>query len=650
MSFVSQFPGTKNYIKNPRFEDGLTTEWSLGTIGTLTNGLPTGSPTFGSGAAGTLSLSAVSSGQLAGQFSLSLAESSAATTAGNMMATNAYTIDIEDQAKVLTFSCSYKLVTGIAGTNCNFSGTSANSLAYAVWDVTNSVWLTSQGNFNFVQATGVGQCVGTFQTGFSTSQIRICVYFPTATSAAFATYFDTFMCGPQTIQKGPQISDWTAYTPTVSAAFGTATGISFFYRRDGDMLSVQGTFTAGTVAASLATLTLPGGLSIDSSKISINNTSSNPGVMVGYYDNSEATANTQGCIVTAPATSTTLVYFGPGETNASSSLTPANGNVITASSVVLSVNFSVPIAGWSSNTVQSSDTDTKVISFAKNNINAVTAYSSSTVTDLTWASSTVVNDSAGAWNGTYYIIPVSGYYILSTYFIFNSSAYSAGAQYEILWADSSNNTVYDLAEFTGAATTGRVSGGKTIGPIYFNAGQTLKPRMFQAMAATASFQYVAIGINRLSGPAVVTATESVIAEYSDSAGATFAATTVANALTFNTKETDTHSFFNGATGVATAPVSGRYLFVGSIGVYTSGAAPANSYADVILTSSTGVTKTCRQQLLGTANIQELPFMKTFYLQTGQTVTLTKQATYSSGTVSMFAGANLNSISIIRVGN
>lgn len=640
------------------FETGTSSGWTGTGIATLTNGLPTTVGTAGTAfsstnggralGANTSAPSTVAGNPINNVYALNLATTGAGT-AGDGYVSKVYNVAPKYRAKSLTVSLSYLVAT--APTGLNLSGTSSNTYALAVYDVTNAVWIGMAGNFNFVQSSGVGTYSGTFQTGSNTAAIQIFLYSPVAPGSASSFLIDDVWIGMKPIARGPAIKDWTSYTPTVGAGFGTATNIAFFYRQDGDMLSIQGTFTVGTVAASLATLTLPSGLSIDSSKISINNTSANPGTMVGYYDNSEALANTQGCIVTAPATSTTLVYFGPGETNASSSLTPANGNVVTASSVVMSVNFSVPIAGWSSNSVMSSDADTRVVSFVKQNINTSTAYANSTISDLTWLSTATINDTHSGWDGTYYNIPVTGYYTLSTYFVLNSLAYPAGAQYDVFWADSSNTNIYDIGEFTGAASTGRVSGGKNVGPFLFNAGQKIKPRFFHALnAAGASFQQITIGINKLAGPAIINSSESVIAEYSDSAGATFAATTVANALTFNTKETDTHSFFNGATGVATAPVSGRYLFVGSIGVYTSGAAPANSYADVILTSSTGVTKTCRQQLLGTSNIQEIPFMKMFTLQAGQTVTLTKQATYSSGTVTMFAGAAFNTISIIKVGN
>lgn len=141
----------------------------------------------------------------------------------------------------------------------------------------------------------------------------------------------------------------TAYTPTLGAGFGTATNISFFQERKGSWLHVYGTFTVGTTAASASTISLPGTLTLDSTRLPISNTSANPGPMVGNWEQSEAVANTRGVIVTATGTSTTLVYFGNSETSASSAITPGNGNAITASSVVMTVDFLVPILGWTEN-------------------------------------------------------------------------------------------------------------------------------------------------------------------------------------------------------------------------------------------------------------------------------------------------------------
>lgn len=64
---------------------------------------------------------------------------------------------------------------------------------------------------------------------------------------------------------GKDESSWTSYTPTFSAGVGTATGIDFYYKRDGSDLLIRGVYTTGTVAASTVTFTLPTGLAISTS-------------------------------------------------------------------------------------------------------------------------------------------------------------------------------------------------------------------------------------------------------------------------------------------------------------------------------------------------------------------------------------------------
>lgn len=54
----------------------------------------------------------------------------------------------------------------------------------------------------------------------------------------------------------PATTPWVAYTPTISAAFGTPTNIQFFSRKVGNTeIEVDGSFIAGTVAASEASVT-----------------------------------------------------------------------------------------------------------------------------------------------------------------------------------------------------------------------------------------------------------------------------------------------------------------------------------------------------------------------------------------------------------
>jgi hypothetical protein len=79
-----------------------------------------------------------------------------------------------------------------------------------------------------------------------------------------------------------------------------------------------------------------------------------------------------------------------------------------------------------------------------------------------------------------------------------------------------------------------------------------------------------VKIERLSGPAVVAATESVNASYTNTSGQSFNAGTRAT-LTNWTKVFDSHNAFNASTGIYTVPVSGTYQFVTQVNLGSSGA-------------------------------------------------------------------------------
>lgn len=138
--------------------------------------------------------------------------------------------------------------------------------------------------------------------------------------------------------------DWTSYTPTYGG-LGTVSPASNSckHRRIGGDLEVSCSVTTGTVAASLASITLPSGLTVDTTKIVEQNTTSNPGQSVGKYQ--QGGINVFGDVVTALGTSTSTLYFGNNNT-ATARLTPTNGNVSFASASLTSINFRVPISGW----------------------------------------------------------------------------------------------------------------------------------------------------------------------------------------------------------------------------------------------------------------------------------------------------------------
>lgn len=140
---------------------------------------------------------------------------------------------------------------------------------------------------------------------------------------------------------------WTSYTPTLGAGFGSPTNVSFKHRRNSDILEVEGTFTNGTAAASIGSISLPSTCSaLDTNVLTIANTTANPGQRVGEYN----TTAGWGAIVTATGTSTSLVYLASNQTG-SAFLTPASSvsGSVAATGVVMSVKFRVPCSGWESN-------------------------------------------------------------------------------------------------------------------------------------------------------------------------------------------------------------------------------------------------------------------------------------------------------------
>ena len=533
-------------IGNGNFELGSTTGWSLGTVGTLTNGIPTGSPTFGSGASGNLSISAVSSGQLAGAYSLSYA-SSAATTQGNMLASDPFFIDTEDQSKPFSFKFYYKAQTNPS--NANWSGTSSNSFGVAIYDVTNSSWLPATGQFNLIQSTGVGTASGTFQTNATTSQLRIVVYNVNATSGAVTVYFDDFFVGPQGFNFGPAMSDWASYSPTLIGV-GTPTSTNYQWRRVGDTVQVKGTFTTGTPTATAFQIPLPNSGIIDSGKITTK-------TLLGKLDRlvANGSAVKQLALMGVGGNGYVTATFDD-YTTAQSPNTDQNGSALFNSSEAETFFFEAPVSGWSSNTVMSADTDTRVVAASMNN--STTALGTSTYTKVVFTSTDY--DTHGAINAgkDTFTCPVSGYYKV-TAFLLGPSVNHASQGNAFRWAVQKNGTRYRDVAVVPAPQTGtyRLTAGGSI-DLSCNAGDTLSILGYSddggSIPSGADSAWV--NFERISGPATIAASEKVYLKYTNNGGTSITAN-VTN-IDFSTKVNDSHGAWNGTA--FTAPKSGLYLY------------------------------------------------------------------------------------------
>lgn len=626
LSSITTSNGTNN--GNGNFELGATTGWALGTIGTLTNGLPTGSPTFGSGASGNLSIAIVSN-QLAGASSLSYA-SSAASTQGNMLASSSFFIDSEDQAKVLTWKFYYTANSGTA--NCNFSGTSSNSFGVAVYDVTNSAFLATTGAFSMTQGSGIGYATGVVQTASSTTQLRFIVYNANATSGAATIYFDDFQIGPQTAPFGPAMTDWTSFTPTGS--WSTNSTFTGYWRRvGGDMEAQVNIALAGAPTSAALTVNLPTGYSIDTNRLTNSTTGANRlGIgggksaggfvtfLVGYNSTSSVELRYQSSIT---ATASTVTQAAPA--------TFASGDNV-------AFWFKVPIAGWSSNVLMSNDTDTRVVAAQ---IGLANGYATGGAAVIKFDTVVIDTHSGYSTSTGLYTVPVSGFYQVS------ATVRSATAGTDILLNVNSSNKLV-LCDTNVANDS---IGGSQI--VKCNAGDTIA--VFTGGSITVSGSAgipSSVSILRLTGPSVVAATESVELIYT---GYSSGITGTSNAtVIYSTKIKDTHNGYS--AGTYTVPVSGAYQVEAGLLLATSGSpVVGTTLADIqiIQAGSASTTYECKYFVPTTnTTIAAAGFPVAasgiMYCLAGDTIKV--QGSVNLATASGAASSTMNYFSLVRVGN
>ena len=169
-------------------------------------------------------------------------------------------------------------------------------------------------------------------------------YQVTGGAASDIIYVDECFLGAKDIlNKVGYDTGWEDYTPTFTG-MGTVSAQSFKYRRSGDSIEVKGYFIAGTPTGVKASVSLPTGLSIDTSKVDVSNNDTSIGQNIGLSQGTGGT-NFRSVILTATLSSTTAVYFG-GSDASTTQLIPTNGNSLSGTGTNFSIFFKVPIQGW----------------------------------------------------------------------------------------------------------------------------------------------------------------------------------------------------------------------------------------------------------------------------------------------------------------
>jgi hypothetical protein len=640
--------GSKNYLGNINgtdnggdFENNTVGNWVLGNS-TLDSTLkfPNGTPTFGSGASGNLAGSIVSSGQLAGSYSYSYA-SSAATTAGNFLASPAFTIDTEDQAKVLTFKFAYKAVTNPS--NATWSGTNTNSFGVAIYDVTtggSSGWIMPAGCFAMTQSSGVGICTGTFQTTSSSTQYRLVVYNANATLGAVTVYFDDFSVSPVgPAADGRVIACYGGSQVPSTPASGSA--INFTATKDTNAAYSSGTYTIPVSGWYQATANVEASVSsasIDQAiwtiiTLSGSNISGSNWIATGSIASTVVVNMTPTCAFYANAGQTVQFIFRWNTTGS-----PTLSGSLTGSSFSIS-RLAGPTSG----------DEGRVVAFRTGGNPTATVTSS--LSTVVWATAPAIDTGGNYSTGTgKFTVSVSGVYEIAVQAAI-SGTFAASNYGQVTIMQNSTNVGSNIQQVAGSGTGTVYPSTSTI--VNAVAGDTLYIQVLSTatsptLVASSSTNYFTV--KRVSGPNAVSAQETVKARYTSTAGTSIATGGGNTSVPYPTKDYDSHAAFNGATGVFTAPISGTFR----VTVHTAYASAAwtlavAKYAILQKNSSDDrylwlhyPAASSTTALAGTGSAE-------IYLNAGETINV--HLNHGEGTSrSLDTGAGLNDIAIVRVGN
>lgn len=489
-----------------------------------------------------LTFSASSSSPLRGLASFLLAQANSTVVAGQGIS-RAFTIDNADQAKVLSLQFDFNASSTFSASSGQVG--SISDLQMFIYDVTNAVLIpvtpsviTANGSNNFLFKA-------TFQSSYNSTSYRLCIHSATTNANATGWTFKWDGCylGPQSIVQGAPVTDPVAYIPTFSAGWGTVTNVTFRWSRSGKYLTVEGTFQTGTVAASIGTISLPSGLSI-SSDIPANATTYTNFGEFGSRNNAAGTSY----IIGGGGDTVVAWSFSNGANNA---LTPLAVNALLGSASYQSVKFKVPIQGWSSSVVMSSDMDNRIVAAC---YDAATDAASPTapIQFNTLVFDTTASVTTGAaWN---FRAPISGFYLV------------------IIGISTSNNGSYQI--YKNGTLLRPVLGGPAGSSTFPSGGAIIQLIADEYIDIRAGGAYASTGIAsfyicKISGNATLAASAKVYAKYRNTTNFAASATTPIN---FDSKVTDT----NGAVATSStawmfkAPDAGTFRVSGSVVFNTAG--------------------------------------------------------------------------------
>lgn len=492
----------------------------------------------GGGVAG-FAISASTTSPLAGKSS-GIITKDAANRQGCGVATD-FTVQEENKAQVLQVKIPYKVT----------SGTYADDqYKVYVYDIDNATMIEVAPTF--IKNSSIKETYrGTFQTSLTGVNYRLIIH-NASTSAVASTMKIEGNVSSQLVGTGSFQTDWKNYpgSPTfTNVNLGTG-GTSYFqYKELGDSIIIRAGFVLGTGGSLTGTLQIPipSGMLIDYTGIQAINACGTA------YSVDTGSNRPSGTIVTGNGANhlrVTGAQLGASglEWGTSVPFTWAN---------TYSFNFTsdpIKIQGKTSNTVLSSEYDTRPIAFRarKSSQSGLTA---AAVNTITFSNSDVSFDDAGAWNGSdTYIVKSPSKYRISASVAGNTTG--AATQYvQVLYRINGGSDVPLHASVNGNGANPFASGDDLVN---LKSGDTIQMRVLPSVDTTINiptFKIERVG----SGSVQVAASEDCGVAASHGAGSSLAS--AGSTIVFENEEFDKCGEYDPSTGIFQPRNSGEYEII-----------------------------------------------------------------------------------------
>lgn len=549
----SQISGVKNYISNGATESATTTGWATYNDGS------SATPVDGTGGSPTITFSASPSTPLRGVNSFILTKGGSTSRRGEGVSYD-FTVDEADKAKPLSISFDYKV----------FSGTYADGdMTVYIYDVTNSQVIQPSG-YSILNMSGSAVQKAEFQTNSNSTSYRLIFHIASTSAVDYQMQFDNIVVGPIVTTIGPAVSDWQSYSLTIGAVTtpptpGTVQNNTARWRRVGDSMEIEYNYNqtgAGSAGSGNYLFPLPSGYSMDANKVYANSNTAYGtqfGLFSGYSSSVASSAPLIGYVTYYNATN--LVISAGNEGNAFTSIGSAYAP-LSGATVSYRFRATVPISGWSSNSVVSSDTDTRVVA-ARANTSTSSTTSGAGAADIIYTSKSY--DTHGVYNTStgVYTVAVPGKYEIKAA-IGTNAATAGSAERQLQIYIIKNGSIVSYKQSYSNSTASRQVFTDIVDTIDLVAGDTIKLQWTHnwgvTLTCSGSSSENFFSIDRISGPSQIAASESVVAIYTGSS--TSVPNSTETRIVPNTKVKDTHGAMS--SGVFTLPAPGTYRVTANV--------------------------------------------------------------------------------------